>query len=78
MDKSDTERAASKRILRFPQVRERVTYSRMHVDRLEKAGKFPKRIRLGDNAVGWFESEIDAWVEAKAAQREAMSLGAAA
>lgn len=71
-------RAEGRRILRFPQVKERVPYSRMHIDRLEKAGKFPKRIRLGDNAVGWFESEVDAWVEAKAAQREAMSLEAAA
>ena len=69
MARSNTDRATGRRILRFPQVKERVPYSRMHIDRLEKAGKFPQRIKLGDNAVGWFESEIDAWVEAKAAQR---------
>lgn len=54
------------RILRFPEVRNRIGgYSRMHVDRLEKAGNFPKRIQIGGNAVGWDESEIEGWIKSR-------------
>lgn len=54
------------RILRFPEVRTRIGgYSRVHVDRLEKAGKFPKRIQIGGNAVGWDEAEIEAWINSR-------------
>lgn len=57
-------------VLRFPAVQIKIGgYSRMHVDRLEKAGKFPKRVKLGENSVGWFEHEIDAWLKAKASAR---------
>jgi prophage regulatory protein len=42
----------------------------MHIYRLEREGKFPKRIQLGPNAVGWIEHEVDAWIESKMAQRE--------
>lgn len=34
--------------------------------RLERRGEFPKRRKLSENAVGWLESEILAWVQAKA------------
>lgn len=59
----------STRILRFKQLRERVPFSRMHIDRLEKSGKFPKRVRIGENSVGWVESEIEAWIRARMAER---------
>ena len=36
-----------------------IPYSRRHIDRLEVAGKFPKRVAIGDRRVGWVESEID-------------------
>ena len=29
-------------------------------------GGFPSSIQLGPNTVGWIESEIDAWIAAKA------------
>ncbi|MBI1921944.1 MAG: AlpA family phage regulatory protein [Geobacter sp.] len=29
---------------------------------LEKAGKFPKRRRLGAGRVGWLVSEVEAWL----------------
>ncbi|HOO39967.1 MAG TPA: AlpA family phage regulatory protein [Syntrophales bacterium] len=29
----------------------------------EQAGKFPKRIRLGENAVGYRMSDIQAWLD---------------
>jgi len=48
-----------------------VHYSKMHLLRLEKAGKFPKRIRLtGGQRYAWVESEIDEWIEARIAERD--------
>lgn len=38
--------------------------------RLEAAGKFPKRVRIGDHSVAWLASEIHAHIEALAADRE--------
>jgi prophage regulatory protein len=59
------------RFLRFPQLKTEkgIPWSRMHIDRLEKAGKFPARVRLGPNTVAWPETEIDAYGEAKLAER---------
>lgn len=53
------------RMLRFPQVRERVGYSRMHIHRLEKAGRFPKRVQLGPNSVAWYEHEVEGWLRSR-------------
>jgi prophage regulatory protein len=36
-----------------------------------KRGKFPAPVPLGERAVGWIESEILAWQEARIAQRDA-------
>lgn len=60
---------AKDRILRKPETQHKVGLSDPTIYRLERAGKFPKRIQLGGNSVGWFESEIDAWMEKKAAER---------
>lgn len=38
--------------------------------RLEAAGKFPKRVRIGAHSVAWLASEIEAHVTALAAERE--------
>ena len=40
-----------------------VKYSRQHGARLEAEDKFPRRRRLGDGRVGWFEDEIADWME---------------
>ncbi len=55
------------RCLRLPEVQQIVPYSKMHIDRLEKAGQFPARIRLGLGRVVWKQSEVMAWLEAKRA-----------
>ena len=59
------------RILRQRQVCERVGYSTMHIWRLEKAGRFPRRVKLGPNSVGWVAEEIDDWIKARVAERDA-------
>ena len=59
------------RILRQRQVIEKVGYSGMQIWRLEKAGRFPLRIKLGPNSVGWIAEEIDEWIKARIAERDA-------
>jgi prophage regulatory protein len=53
------------RIIRKPELRKRVPYSDTTIWRKERDGKFPRRIELGPNAVGWLESEIDAWIASR-------------
>jgi prophage regulatory protein len=63
--------SSTDRILRKPEIQHRVGLSDPTIWRLERAGKFPKRIKLGGNSVGWFESEINDWLQTKAAERAA-------
>jgi prophage regulatory protein len=37
---------------------------------LEAAGKFPKRVKLGERRYGYVEDEIEAWLKQRAALRE--------
>ena len=54
-------------------VRAKVTLSPTQIGRLEGEGKFPKRMRLGIgrySRVAWIESEVEAWMEARIAERD--------
>jgi prophage regulatory protein len=46
-----------------------IPWTRQHVRRQEHRGKFPKRVQLGDNTVGWVEQEIDEWIANRLAER---------
>jgi prophage regulatory protein len=48
-----------------------IPYSPQHIARLEAAGSFPKRIRLGQNRVVWLVSEIEEWLAARIKSRDA-------
>ena len=61
----------SMRLLSWPQLEKLVPYTRQHLSRLEKLDRFPRRIMLGERRVAWLEDEVRAWVEARAAEREA-------
>lgn len=50
-------------ILRFPDVRRLTGQSRSTIDRMEAAGKFPKRRQITRRNVGWSKNEVDDWVE---------------
>ena len=54
-----------KTIIRKPRVTAKTGCSGRTVDRLEAAGKFPQRVQLGVNSVGWYEDEVDAWIESR-------------
>ena len=58
------------RIIRKPELFGKIGLSDATVWRLERLGKFPGRIRLGGNSCGWFDTEIDAWLAKKAADRK--------
>ena len=54
----------------FPDLRGRgVPLSRRQLDRLEAAGKFPRRVHISERRVGWVAAEIDAHVADKVANR---------
>jgi prophage regulatory protein len=39
-----------------------VPYTPQHILRLEKKNQFPKRISIGARRVGWYLSEVEAWL----------------
>jgi len=51
----------------------RVSFHPVHIRRLVRNNKFPAPIRLGENRVAWIESEIDAWLENKREERDAVT-----
>lgn len=52
-----------RRILRRPVVKQRTGLSTSSIDRQEKEGNFPQRVSLGANAIGWYEDEIQDWID---------------
>lgn len=59
----------SQRVIRKPELFSKLSLSDATIWRLERAGKFPKRIQLGGNSVGWFANEIEDWLEQKSQDR---------
>lgn len=47
-----------------------IPYTPQHIARLEAAGRFPKRIQLGQNRVAWVLSEVDAWIAERINNRD--------
>jgi prophage regulatory protein len=47
-----------------------VPYSQNHIRRLEAAGTFPKRLRIGANRVAWLRDEVNDWLSSKMEGRD--------
>ncbi|TFH72408.1 AlpA family phage regulatory protein [Gammaproteobacteria bacterium LSUCC0112] len=59
------------KLLNKRQLREKTSISNQHLDRLEKEGKFPLRIKLTDGIrVAWLESEVDDWIAERVRLRD--------
>jgi predicted DNA-binding transcriptional regulator AlpA len=58
------------KIIRLPEVLEKVGLKKSAVYKLIKEGDFPKQVKLGKHASGWIESDVQAWIM-KRAGREA-------
>jgi prophage regulatory protein len=55
----------SQNIIRLPQVKQRTGLSRSTLYALIKEGKFAAPIPIGARAVGWLDSDIDQWIDAR-------------
>ena len=54
------------RILRLPEVLDRTGLKRSTLFRRRRVGEFPQPFKLGgprSRAVGWFENDIDGWMD---------------
>ncbi len=58
-------------LLSFDDLQRIVPLSRTTIWRLERQGDFPRRIRIGPNRVAWVETEVEAWINDRLAEREA-------
>ena len=60
----------TRRMLMFQELREHgVLIGRRQVFNLECQGKFPRRVPISENRVGWIADEIEAWVNARIESR---------
>jgi prophage regulatory protein len=59
-------------ILRLSETLRRTGLSRSKLYELQSAGEFPKSIKLSRNgsAVGWIESEVHQWIQARISERD--------
>jgi prophage regulatory protein len=48
-----------------------IPYSFVHIARLERAGSFPVRIKLGECRVAWLAEEVEEWIAERANRRPA-------
>lgn len=55
--------AKKSRLVRLPEVLDRVGYKRSRFLDLVRLGVFPRPVKLGARAVAWPESQIDALVD---------------
>jgi prophage regulatory protein len=54
-----------RRLIRRAEVRRRTGLSGPTIWRYETQGTFPQSVRLSENAVAYFEDEIDEWIHSR-------------
>jgi prophage regulatory protein len=64
----------AERIIRRPEVERRTGKTCARIYEEMKLGTFPQAVPIGKYAVGWVESEIDAWVEERIRARESQGV----
>jgi prophage regulatory protein len=60
-----------RRILRRAQLPDYTGLQRSRINELIKLGRFPKPIMVGERTTAWFEDEVAAWQQQRAAERDA-------
>lgn len=65
------------KILRLPAVKSMTGLSRSSIYQKIIDGDFPRSILLGPRTVGWLESEVAAWIQAKVAESQIGDPGSA-
>lgn len=59
------------RLIRLPEVLECTGMTRPTLYRRIAVGEFPRQVKLGARASAWDAGEVDAWIEARKAERPA-------
>jgi prophage regulatory protein len=58
-------------LITYARLRERgIPFSRTHLARLERDGRFPRRVRISARRIGWLSDELDEFLQARAAERD--------
>lgn len=70
-DATEADAKVPRKLVTFDELSETycISLGRRQIDRLEVAGDFPKRVRIGERRVAWVASEIEAYVEQRIAKR---------
>ncbi len=50
-------------VYRYEDLKKQFNLSRSSLDRWEKSGDFPKRIRLGANSIAWRSEDVQRWLQ---------------
>lgn len=61
-------------LLRLPEVRRRTGVCRSDIYRGIARGTFPTPVKLGERASAWNAIEVDAWITARIAERDAKAM----
>jgi len=59
-----------RRVLRLPETIHKTGLGRDSIYRGGRQGWFPKHIKISERASGWFEDELDEYLERRAAERD--------
>ena len=68
--------APKKRLIRLPEVINRTGYRRAMIYKMIAAGTFAKPVPLGVKSIAFVEDEVDSWIEARIAARDAVPASA--
>lgn len=53
------------RLISWQELARLLPYSRQHIFRLERAGQFPRRVKLGARRIAWWLPEITQWMRSR-------------
>lgn len=70
-DQKITPTINSLKIIRPTELSELLSLSLVSIWRMEKRGELPPRIKISKRAVGWRESDIEAWLNERQQDKEA-------
>ncbi|MFK3971135.1 helix-turn-helix transcriptional regulator [Pseudomonas sp. NPDC087358] len=59
--------------IRLPEVLRITGLSTATIYRMAVGGRFPRQVKVGEQAVAWIRAEVDQWAASKAAARKKIS-----
>lgn len=55
--------SSTRRLLRLPEVKQKLGLSRAGIYRLIAEGQFPRQVCIGPRTVAWCQDDLEAWIE---------------